>query len=87
MALVFIPSLMRELTAGRDRVEVEGRTLRQVIDALETAYPGTRARILENGEIRPGLSLAVNGAVATMGLLEKVPPDAEVQIVPAIGGG
>ncbi len=87
MIVVFIPSQMRPLTEGKDRVEAEGTTVRQVIDALDARYPGFRARVLEDDRIRPGLSVAVNGVVATLGLLEKVPPHAEITIVPALGGG
>ena len=35
MATVFIPSLLRDLTGGSDRVEVPGATVRQVVNALE----------------------------------------------------
>jgi hypothetical protein len=37
--------------------------------------------------LRPGLSVAVNGTVATLGLLQQVPAGAEVHFLPAIGGG
>jgi molybdopterin converting factor small subunit len=87
MALVFIPSLMRTVTGGKDRVEVEGRTLRQVIDALDRAYPGMKELVLAGDRPRPGVALAVNGNVTTVGLLAEVPDGAEVQILPAIGGG
>ena len=87
MALVFIPSLMRTLTGGKDRVEVPGHTLRQVVENLEAAYPGMKELLLQDNRIRPGLQLAVNGVVTAVGLMEQVPEGAEVQILPAIGGG
>lgn len=87
MVLVFIPSLMRSLTDERDRVSAEGRTLRQVVDDLERRYPGMKELIVENDRIRPGLALAINGEIATTGLMAVVPDEAEVQILPAIGGG
>ena len=46
MATVWIPSLMRDLTAGHAEVAVEGRTLGAVIDALEQTYPGVKERLL-----------------------------------------
>ena len=87
MVTVLIPSVMRELTGGRDRVEVEGRTLRQVINALEAKHPGTKALIIDSGMIRTEISIAVNGDIISSGLVEPVPADAEVVIVSAISGG
>lgn len=87
MALVFIPSLMRSLTEQKDRVPAEGRTLRQVVDNLEQHYPGMKELLVENDRVKPGLALAINGVIATTGLMAAVPEDAEVQILPAIGGG
>ena len=88
MATVFIPSLMRELTDDRDRVEVPGKTLRDVVNNLDEAYPGIKDLIVENGCVRPGLQLAVDGVLSATGLMGKVPEDSsEVHILPAIGGG
>ncbi len=87
MPLVFIPSLMRSLTENQDRVSVDGKTLRQIVDNLEAAYPGMKELIVQDGRVRPGLALAINGEIATTGLMAQVPEGAEVQILPAIGGG
>jgi molybdopterin converting factor small subunit len=87
MALVFIPSLMRNITDGKDRVEVEGKTLRQVVNNLDALYPGIKELVVENDRVRPGLALAVDGVVSATGLMGEVPEGSEVQILPAIGGG
>ncbi|MBX7111387.1 MAG: MoaD/ThiS family protein [Dehalococcoidia bacterium] len=87
MPLVFIPSLMRNMTENQDRVPIEGSTLRQVVDNLDARYPGIKDLIVQDGRVRPGLALAINGEVATTGLMAKVAEEAEVQILPAIGGG
>ena len=87
MATVFIPSLMRKLTNDQDRVEVDGATLRQVVDNLDKDYPGIKELIVENGQVRPGLQLAVDGVLSATGLMGKVPEGSEVHILPAIGGG
>jgi molybdopterin converting factor small subunit len=78
---------MRSLTGQQDRVPIEGKTLRQVVDNLEAQYPGMKALIVENDRVRPGLALAINGQIAATGLMAQVPEEAEVQILPAIGGG
>ena len=87
MATVFIPTMLQDLTSGVKQVEVEGGNLRRVIDRLEELYPGMKAKLVEDGGIRPNLAVAIDGEVARMGLLEKVGESSEVHFVPAIGGG
>ena len=87
MAVVWIPPLMRSLTEGKSQVEVDGSTVREIVDALEARYPGVAARIVEEGRIRPGLSVAVDGTVGNKGMREPVGPNSEVHFVPAMTGG
>ncbi|MDA0256844.1 MAG: MoaD/ThiS family protein, partial [Chloroflexi bacterium] len=87
MATVFIPALMRDLCGGRHSVEVAGATLRQVLSNLDPECPGLHALVVEDGMVRPGIQLAVNGVMSATGLLRSVPEDAEVQILPALSGG
>ena len=87
MAIVFIPTLLRPLTGGRGSVEAEGATVRQVIESLEMAWPGIRERLMENDRLRPNISVAVDGEVTPMGLLEAVSPSSEVHFIAAIKGG
>jgi molybdopterin converting factor small subunit len=87
MAVVHIPSLLRDLTGGRSEVEVSGRTLRQIVDALDRSYPGMKARLIEDGLPRAEIAFSVDGEVATLGLLQPVNEGSEVLILPAISGG
>ena len=88
MAIVFIPSLMRDLTGGVDKVTVEGATLRQVINALEAAHPGTKDRLVDaEGRIQEGLAVAIDGETTHLGLIEPVKETSEIHFIPAIGGG
>ncbi|MSQ42007.1 MAG: MoaD/ThiS family protein [Dehalococcoidia bacterium] len=87
MAVVHIPAHMRTLSGGRDRVEVQGRTLRQVIEALAAACPGMRELLLDDDQIRPEMAIAIDGVVAESGLVEPVPEHAEIHLIPAIAGG
>ena len=87
MAKVFVPALMRKLADDEPVVEVPGATLREVMDNLGEAYPGMKELIVENGRVRPGLQLAVDGVLSATGLMAQVPEDAEVHILPALGGG
>ena len=87
MAKIFIPTMLQSLTAGVKQVDLDARNVRQVIEQLEDLYPGMKDRLVEDGEIRPNLAIAINGDVAIMGMLEKVGENSEVHFVPAIGGG
>lgn len=87
MPTVFIPSLMRDLTNGQDRVVVSGSTVRQVIESLEESYPGLKDRLVEKNKIRGNISVAVDGEVTPLGMLEKVTDESEVYFLPAISGG
>jgi hypothetical protein len=87
MATVFIPPMLRRLTRGQQRVDVAAQTLGGVIDRLEARYPGFRDAVIEDGQLRAGLAVAIGSDLATLGLLEPVPGDAEVHFLPAISGG
>lgn len=87
MATVFIPSLMQTLTDGEKQVRVEGTTVRQIINNLDDMYPGVRDRLVEDGRVKPNISVAVDGEVTPLGMLEKVSESSEVHFLPAIGGG
>ena len=87
MPRVFIPPLLRPLTEGAEDVEVAGSTVRQVIENLNARFPGIRERLCRGDELQPGLAVAVDGQISSLGLLQKVHPASEVHFLPAIGGG
>ena len=87
MATVYIPSLMQNLTNGDQQVEIEGTNIRQIVDNLDQRYPGMKERLVDSGRIKPNISVAVDGEVTTLGMLEKVKENSEVHFLPAIGGG
>jgi sulfur-carrier protein len=87
MATVWIPPLMRDLTAGQQHVDVPGVKVRELIDALDQAYPGLRGRLIEDGELRRGITVTVDGVVSRQGLRTLVAANSEVHFLPPIGGG
>jgi molybdopterin synthase sulfur carrier subunit len=86
-ANVHIPPTLRRFTDGAEQVEVEGRTLRQVIDALDRRFPGLREQLVKDDMIRSGLAFAIDDDMAESGLVATVPDGATILILPAIGGG
>jgi molybdopterin synthase sulfur carrier subunit len=87
MALVWIPPLLRDLTGGMETAIVPGANVGQVIEALEQQFLGVRARLCQDGALRPGLAVIVDGQVGRYGLLEPAGPDSEIHFLPAIAGG
>lgn len=87
MITVFIPPQFRELANGAETVDLDAASVRQAIARLDELYPGIADRLIQGGELRPGLSVSVSGRVSGLGLLQKVSPGAEIHFLPAIGGG
>jgi molybdopterin synthase sulfur carrier subunit len=87
MATVWIPPLLRDLTGGQERVAVAGVKVRDLISALDARYPGLAGRLVEDGALRRGIVLTIDGVANRQGLRAPVRPDSEVHFVPAIGGG
>ena len=87
MATVFIPSLMQKLSDGKSRVEIEGSSVRQIVNNLEAEYPGFMERLVDDGRIKGNISVAIDGEITPLGMLEKVGENSEVHFLPAIGGG
>ncbi len=87
MVTVYVPTMLQPLTGGVKQVQVEATNVRQVINQLEEQFPGIKDRLMEGNQVRPNLSVAIDGEIARMGLLERVRTNSEVHFVPAISGG
>ncbi len=90
MATVRVPTQLRTLSGGAAEVTVDGSTVGEVLAALESAHPGFRSRLFDDGG---GLRRFVNVFVAdadvrfSEGLDTKVEPGQTVSIIPAVAGG
>ena len=84
---VFVPIGMRPLTGGQRVVSASGRTVAEVVADLEANYPGFHESLVEGNRLRRGLTIAVNSVEQPLGLLAKVPKNAELHILPAMAGG
>ena len=78
---------MQKLTDGKSEVIVNGTTVREIIENLENIHPGIKERLVDKYRMKPNISVAVDGDVSPLGILEKVGEDSEVHFLPAIGGG
>lgn len=87
MATVFIPSMLRSLAGDAEEIEVSGVTVREIVRNLTATYPALGDRLLEKGQLRSNISVAIDGEISTLGLLDTVDSDSEVHFIPAISGG
>jgi molybdopterin converting factor small subunit len=87
MAVVFIPTPLRALTSGRSEVAVEGTTVSEVIEALESRFPGIAARLRRGDALAPGLQVSIDHVMSIRGINAAVGPESEVHFLPVIGGG
>lgn len=89
MPVVWIPSLMRNLTDGLEQIEVDATDIGQLVAQLDARFPGFRKRLCAENEdrIRPNIAVMIDGRSARKGMGEPVDESSEVHFLPAIGGG
>jgi len=89
-ATVKIPTPLRKLTNNETSVDADGTTVEQIVESLESAYPGMRERLIEdNGDLRHFVNIYLNGEDIRYidGLKSSVSDNDELSIVPAVAGG
>lgn len=87
---VRIPTPLRKLTNGSDEVSAEGRNISDVINDLETKYPGLKERICESdGKLRRFVNIYLNDEDIRFkkNMETELKENDEVSIIPAIAGG
>jgi molybdopterin synthase sulfur carrier subunit len=87
---VRIPTPLRRMTNGKDKVEVASTVLGELVDNLNSEFPGFKDRLVdEEGELRYFVNIYLNGEdVRFMDGLGTATNDGdEISIVPAVAGG
>ena len=90
MIKVRIPTPLRPLTKGQGEVEVSAGSIVDLIDNLNAAHPGIKARLCDDsGELRRFVNIYVNEEDIRFlkGKDTSLKAGDEVSIVPAIAGG
>jgi molybdopterin synthase sulfur carrier subunit len=87
---VRVPTILRPYTQGVSEVSVEGSTLSEVLDSLDSSYPGIKSRVLDDsGELRRFVNVYVDNDDVRFaeGLQTKIKDGGQVSIIPAVAGG
>ena len=87
---VRVPTTLRTLTAGASEVTVDGTTVSEVLESLESAHPGFKDRLLDDeGGLRRFVNLYVADDDVRFrdGLQTAVADGDTVSIIPAVAGG
>ena len=87
---VRIPVQLRTLTNGKEVVTASGKSVLEIIEDIESKYPGLKDRICESdGKVRRFVNIFVNEE--DIRFLEELQTPIserdEVSIIPAIAGG
>ena len=88
--IVRIPTPLRRVTNGQDKVSTEGGTLSEIVQSLDSQFPGIKARLCDDeGELRNFVNVYVNGEDVRFmdGLGTETKSGDEISIVPAVAGG
>lgn len=86
---VRIPTILRNYTDGAKAVTAEGATLDELITNLETAHPGIKERLVDQGNLRRFVNVYLNDEdVRFLGGLGTPVSDGDtVTVLPAVAGG
>jgi adenylyltransferase/sulfurtransferase len=85
-----IPSPLRRFTAGQAAIEVNGGTIKHVLDELFEAHPDIKNHLVEdNGDLRNFVNIFVNNEDIRHngGLDATISDNSDVRIIPSIAGG
>ena len=79
--------MMQRLTSHKESIEVPGSNVRELIKNLDALCPGCKDLLVDDMELKPNISVAVDGMLNPMGLLAEVTENSEVHFVAALAGG
>ena len=90
MSTVFIPAVLRANVGGVKSLDLDGDSIRGVVDALVAKHPALGTQLLtEEGDLNRFVNVYVNGQDVRYlaGLDTPVAPADEVRLLPAMAGG
>lgn len=90
MTQVRLPTVLRPSAGGNSSLEVNGESIREILEAISSKYPQFASQVLtEDGELHKFVNVYLNDDdVRYLEKLEtKVGTDDRISILPAVAGG
>lgn len=90
MARVHLPSMLRTYVGGAKKIDIDGATLRTVLDGLRERSAGLERRLRdESGQLRRYVNFYVGDDECRTLAGQDTPVDAEteIMIIPSVAGG
>ncbi len=90
MSTVHIPAVLRPNVGGLKSLDVDGGSIRAVVDGLIERHPALKGQLLtDDGDLNRFVNVYVNGQDVRYlaGLDTPVAPSDEVRLLPAMAGG
>ena len=90
MSTVYIPAVLRPNVGGAKSIEIEGDSIRAVVDGLIEQHPNLKGQLLtDDGDLNRFVNVYVNGEDVRYlaGLDTPVGGTDEVRLLPAMAGG
>jgi sulfur-carrier protein len=90
VSTVFIPAVLRPAVGGAKSLELDGGTVKEVVDALLARHPGLGGQLLSpEGELNRFVNVYVNGQDVRYldGLATPIGASDEIRLLPAMAGG
>lgn len=87
---VILPPALRKRADHQARLNVEGATIREIIESLERRFPGIRFNLCdETGELRPYVNIFIEkeNIRYLQGLDTPIHTEGRIYILPSVAGG
>ncbi|HHT9118039.1 MAG TPA: MoaD/ThiS family protein [Candidatus Hypogeohydataceae bacterium YC38] len=87
---VRIPTPLRSLTGNKEEIEAAGKSIKEIINNMESRYPGIKNRLCdEKGQLRRFINFYLNDEDIRFLQNQDTPVKEgdQISIVPAIAGG
>jgi len=87
---VRIPTPLRKMTGGKSSVDIEATNIKQLIDNMETQFPGIKENLCDSdGNLKRFINIYVgDDNIVDLDKMETALKDgSEISLIPAIAGG
>ncbi len=81
MVRVVLPGTLKQYTGGVTELDADAATIRQLFQVLGDKFPDIAPHLAD------GMAVAIDGQIYQDALLQPIPNNSEVHIIPKIAGG